>query len=854
MATQRPVADLYSQAIGNMVQGVSQQIPEQRRDSQCEAQFDCRNDPADGVIPRPHFEFLFKIPGVDFTGGYFYETARGNNEHYLSVFSGNDVKVYDLADGTACTVTKDPAGNAYLNAGVGVQPRDNFDAQAVDDYNFVMSKAKVPAMSSAVHPVRPKEALIYVRAAGYLTTYAIAITYNNKVYTWKYRTPDNYYVVNQRYATTNQIAATLYRAMAGTAAPVTTSGTNVSSSVYGLQATEVGDTGGSGGGEAGTPSLVEAPITATSLGFSLQITGNVIRVWRTDGVDFKIDATDSQGDTFLRAFKETISTFSDLPRSGFLGMNFKVAGADKNTEDDYYVEFKAQTTGEGVWSECPGPGAHTTLDPLTMPHALINTGYRTFTWGPLNWSTRIAGDEANTKNPYFVGKVLQDIYFFNNRLGLLTPGAADHSKTYNEFTFFPDTAQTALDTDRISIRLTASGNARNQGAALMRKAVQCDESLFLWAQRAQFRVHSGQDAFKPSTVQSAESTSYEFSETVDPLSLGQRLYFVSEVGNWSTFRSISFTNGRAVGDASLTEHVPKYVPRSIRDLCGLDTDNIVFLRSDEAPHNLYCYQFLFSGNDLLQSAWNTWRLPAGTILWTSVFRSGLYVALQRADGVVVLRAELNKGITDPGGDYVTRLDMRVSEANTSLSFASGNTTITLPYQLPEGLAGKPGVYVREDLEGGYTRGRQFPVLSVSGNQIVVAGDLRPHKFYAGLHYAATREESKFHIRTQNGPAPNDRIQVHFYRVIHSASSYYRIEVKQDGVPDKVTHFNGRILGQSSGTTGTPKMSSGDTKVEVAAANTNCTITLINDSPFPSAWAASEYQYTLTRRAVPNTIK
>lgn len=836
----KATADLYSQAIGNMVQGVSQQIPEQRRDSQCEAQFDCRNDPADGVTPRPHFEFLFRIPDVDYTGGFFYETARGNDEHYLSVFAGDDVKVYDLADGTDCTVTK-LGGTAYLAAGSGVEPRNNFDAQAVDDYNFVMSKAKIPAMTSDVVPTRPKEALIYVRGGGYLMTYTISIGIGSNIYAWTYKTPDNGAVANAEYITTSQIAATLYRAMTGTPAP---------------QVPPSGTGGGflPGASHPGSGAGTTGSVTITSLGFQIEIDQNIIRIWRTDSTDFKISSGDGNGDTFLKVFKDKVSAFSDLPRNGFDGMLFRVTGADKKTEDDYFIQYQGDSSGSGVWQEVAGPGAHTTIDPATMPHALINTGFRTFTWGPLTWSTRDAGDETSAKNPYFVGRVLQDIFFFNNRLGLLTQGAVDFSKTNNEFTFFPDTTQTVLDTSRVSTRLTSSGNARNQGAALLRKAVQCNESLFLWAQRAQFRIHSGQDAFKETTIQSGESTSYEFAETVDPLSLAQRLYFVSEVDQWSAFRAVQFANGKPQGDAALTEHIPKYVPASIRDLCGLDTENIMFLRSDLQPHNLFCYQFLYQGNDLVQSAWNTWRLPEGTILWTSVFRSGLFVALQRDDGVVVLRAELNKGVTDPGGDYVTRLDMRVSETDTTVALAGGNTTITLPYSLPEGLDGKPGVYVREDLPDGYTRGRQFKVLSATGNEIVVEGDLTAHKFYAGLLYSATREESVFHIRTQNGPVPNDRIQVHFYRVVHSASSYYRIEVKQPGVADKVTHFNGRVLGQASGTTGTPKMSSGNTRVEVAAENANCTITLVNDSPFPSAWSASEYQYTLARRATPNQLR
>lgn len=843
-------SELYSQEIGDMVQGVSQQKASQRRDSQAQAQFDCSNSPEDGVVPRPHWEFIFKAASKDFTNGFFYEQARGLNEHYLSVFSGHDVTTYDLLDGTLCTVTK--SETTYLAADGGA-PRDNFDAQSVDDYNFVFTKQVVPAMTSDIQPVRPKEALIWFRAGGYQTTYTLAITYNGKVYIWKYLTVDNADTDNAEFVATGYIAATFYRSLTNHAAPQTTSGDTASSTVVGVQAQWDGDYVGRGAGWG----TVTAPITATSLGFSVQINGNILRIWRTDGVDFSVDTSDGAGDQFIKGLKDPVASFTDLPKNGFEGMLFRIAGVNKNSNDDYFVQYQGKVSGGGVWAEVAAQGAHTTLDPATMPHALINTGYRTFTWGPVNWSTRIAGDELSAEDPYFVGKQIQDLFFFQNRLGVLTEGASDYSKSSNEFTFYPDTTQASLDTGRIGIRLTASGNARNQGASLLRKAVQSNESLFLWAQRAQFRIHSGVDSFKPSTIQSAESTSYEFSETVDPLSMGQQLYFPSETAKWASLRSIAFSQGIPAGDTDLTAHIPKYIPAPIRDLSGFDTGRKIFVRSDATANYLYCYEYLQSGNDLVQSAWNTWRLPAGTILWSSVFRSGLFVALQRSDGVVFLRAELDAGaIIDPGGEYTTRLDMRVSEANTTVTYNATTklSTITLPYQLQEGLGGRPAVVVRTDKVGGYTRGRMFNVTAASTNTLTVQGDLRGYEFYAGLQYRAERKESPFYIRTQAGPVPTDRLQVRNFRVSYADTSYTRVEVTRVGSPDVVSTFNGRVLGTDSGTTGTPSLSDGDLKVEVAAENTACSITLINDTPFPSAWVSSEYQYTASIRATPNKNK
>lgn len=826
---------LRSQPVGDMVQGVSQQAAELRRDSQAEAQFDCRNDAESGVVPRPHFEFISRLDGEDFTGGWFYELARGNDEHYLAVVSGGAIRVFDLEDGSEGTVT----GTAAYLTPVGA-PRDAFDAQTIDDYTFILSKEVAPAMTVATVPLRPKEALVFCRAGGYLTTYTLAITYLGKVYIWKYSTPDNSNAINAAYINTAQIAATFYRALTHDAAPATNSGDTATSIVVGTQATHPGI--------AHTNPAVSSTISATSLGFEVQINGNILRIWRDDGVEFTIDTSDGQGDTHLKAFKDQVPSFGDLPKNGFEGMVFRVSGTDRAARDDYFVQYSSRVSGDGVWEEIAGPGSHTTIDPATMPHVFINTGPGTFTFGPANWSTRVAGDEDTAEDPYFIGRRLQDISFAENRLLLLTEGALDQSKSGNEFTFFPDTVQTVLDTDRISIRLTASGNARNQGAALLRKVVQAAEGVFLWAQRAQFRIHSGQEAMKPLTVQSTESTAYEFAETADPLYLGQKLFFVSETAEWSTMRAIAFAQGKPAGDTDLTAHAPEYIPAPVRSISGYDTGRMLFLQTDGAPSHLLVYQYLQSGDDIIQSAWNTWRLPEGTILWSSVFRSGLYVALQREDGVYLLRAELNRVAKDPGGQYATRLDLRVSEADLALSVDDDVSTITLPYELRPDEAERVHVVVRTSKPGGYTRGRFFKVLSVAGDTVTVKGDLTGYEFYVGITYRAERQESPFFIRTKDGPMPAERLQVLYYSVTHTASSYYRIEVERDDGGRSVEAFNGRVLGTDSGTTGTPALSRGRTRIEVASESGKHSIWLINDSPFPSAWVASEYQYLATLRA------
>ena len=70
---------VLSKSVPNLIQGISQQAPQQRRDSQCEDQLDCINSPVEGCVPRPHFDLLKSLPGATFTDCFAYDIFRDFN-------------------------------------------------------------------------------------------------------------------------------------------------------------------------------------------------------------------------------------------------------------------------------------------------------------------------------------------------------------------------------------------------------------------------------------------------------------------------------------------------------------------------------------------------------------------------------------------------------------------------------------------------------------------------------------------------------------------------------------------------------------------------------------------------------
>jgi hypothetical protein len=622
----------------NLIQGVSQQSPEQRRTTQCEEQVNCLNSIKEGAVARPGMDWKGTILGEDYTNAAFYEVVRGITEHYLVIVPHNattgEVKVWDLQAQEFCTVTVDGSEEDYLKVYGGALAKDAFEFQTLDDYTFVANKGLTVAFTSTVQPARPYEALIFFRAGAYSHKYGIVVTINDLVYVWTYLTPDDSVAANGPYITTNAIASTFYVAMGGTQAQYS-SGDAAPSEYDGVGLLFAGGTTGTG--------VINAVTDITTLGFKIDIRGNCIRIWQEptdpdDAVDFKIDCADGVGNTFMSVVKDKARSLNDLPARGFVGFRLKVAGVDNEGADDYYVEY----TDQDIWQECAGGGVNTTLDPATMPHALINTGPQTFDWVAIDWSTRLAGDNDSAPAPYVVGKKIQDVFHHSSRLGLLTEGAYDLSKTKNPFSFFPDTVQTVLGTAPISNPC--------QGAtaiALMRKAVRVDESLFLWGQEAQFRVAADNQPFRQDTAETRFTTAFAFAEKADPVALGAGLYFVTEADQHAALKLVSFVAGKAGEPLDVSAHVPTYIDEGVRQIIANETLGMVFLRTDGHPQGLFQYSFKAQGAEIVQSAWQKWVVPEATVLWASISAGVLFVALQRADGVVFATCPLTTTTKDP---------------------------------------------------------------------------------------------------------------------------------------------------------------------------------------------------------------
>lgn len=811
----------------SLIQGVSQQARQQRRDSQCEEQINCINSIVSGSEARSGGNLVASLPGINLTDAFFYRIRRGADEQYIVTIKGGDLKVYNLLTGVECAVSF-PDGKSYLTLPGGVTSEDSFSAISIQDATIIANKTVTLAMGSTLSTVRPREACFYFKAGAYSTTYTVSLRYNSVTYVWRYRTPDNSTAPNATFIATDQLAATFYRAMSGGAATGAP--------------TDGGIIGGAHDGDT-TASRIVSPGTLPA-GFNIALDGNVVRLWRTDGVDFRLSVSDGQGGRQLIGFEDSIESFSDLPKSCFSGYIVKVSGQDKSEDDDYFVRFAGNTGSDGVWQETLAPGIKTGLDATTMPHTLQNTAPNTFVFKRTTWGSRVSGDGVTTSpEPSFIGQEIRELFYDRNRLGILTEANLVWSRAKQPFVFFPDTAQTTLATDPVDQDISY------KDIVLLRRFVAASSTRMAWADGVQFTLTTNDQTFKQETSEAIPASNYEFSDRVAPLPVGQLLFFALDHGSFTSIKDIIIDRERVASDNTTTAHVPRYLPGGPRHIAGSDALNMLFVHCAERPVSLWLYQWLFTDEGRVQAAWSEWRFPTGSsVLWAGFTSSTLHILVQRASGVILEEHDLSYLGRDAEQPVRLRLDHAVGAAKiTGLSYnaSTDRTTFTMPYSLTGVPLGDLTCILEADYGDDY-RGKTYDLVTVSGTTVVVKGDLTGRVFRVGFKITSSRTFTEFFDKQQNGdPYAAESIILDRITVFHGVSGYYRVQVVTN-TSVRSYAYEGRRLGEASMATPGLATAEGSFTAPIQADSKETKIALINDSPYPSAWSAAEWFYQVQR--------
>lgn len=295
--------------------------------------------------------------------------------------------------------------------------------------------------------------------------------------------------------------------------------------------------------------------------------------------------------------------------------------------------------------------------------------------GTRGWTSRQAGDDVTNPFPSFVNNRIRDIFFFKNRLGLLTDSNVIFSEADEYYNFFRTTTQQLLDSAPIDVGLS------HTKVAVLQHAIPFQEKLILFSKQSQF-VLRGADVLSPQTVAISPVTEYDISDNVDPVAVGSFIYFPFKREQFEGMYEYFVDNNTEVFEATeITSQVPKYIPSGVTHLVGSNSENLIVCKSSEEPKSLYVYKYFWQNKEKIQSAWMKFTYNRD-IRGFDFIDSDLYVLTEDSNALHLEKATMESGLTDTGLDYRLLLDSRVDGKDVTVSLYNPATKVTRVTDIP----------------------------------------------------------------------------------------------------------------------------------------------------------------------------
>jgi len=580
--------------------------------------------------------------------------------------------------------------------------------------------------------------------------------------------------------------------------------------------------------------------------FTVEQTGSLIKLTKKSAWqgDFSITTTDSLGDSGMSSIYKEVSSITDLPARCYDGFKCKVIGDSDLDQDDYYVKFQTNSgasIGDGSWIECEGFNIEKGFDSSTMPFSLINNDVDTFKLSATPFAERLAGDNLSNPNPSFVSNEITNIFFFKNRLGLLSRdnvifseaglGSDDEQGTFN-YNFYRTTVSSLLDSAPIDVSVSS------RRVTTLEAAVGFQENLVLFSRTGQF-VLKGGDLLTPKTVSVIPATNFDYDAQVSPLPLGSYIYYPFKRGAFTGIREFTVNSSTDNYDSvEITEHIPAYVPSNIKQMKGTTSEDMIALVSGEELNALYVYNYFWNNNQKVLSAWSKFTFT-GEIRGIDFIESTLYAVITNNGETHLVELPLESGLKDTDKPFistsqtptslgfVTHLDMRVAS-----TVSNGTSTITLPYTPANNSV---EVYTTDGLKLNATNSGATVTLT----QAVTADT----NVFVGIPYTMkyTFSEQLFKAKAGNGTSPSNAAKL----LIRNASIYF----------DKTAHFKVKVTPKfrntyenvftpdviGSTTIGTLNLDSGFYRFPVLTKAQDTKIEIENDSALPSNLQSAEFE-------------
>ncbi len=803
---------LYSQNIKNMVSGISQQPPILRLPEQLERQINGWSTDSGGLQKRPPTCFKAQI-------NFSYDTSedvlvhpvnRDDKIKYALIFTHDTFEVISpslLIGGVHFTKSNNSSQSAlnYLKVPAGMKVTDCIRVATIGDTTFVVNKTISAKMKNTLSPntFTQQGALFNVKSGQYGRTYTIWV---NGTQIASYTTPD------------------------GSKAEHTQ---NIDTSFIATQLAE----------------------SARKKGYTVDNSGSWLRV---QGSYTKVATTDGFNNQALIGILSTVQKFTNLPAQAPNGYTVKVKADDANDIGSYYIRYNET---KAVWEECVCPNIQTTIDPATMPHIITRTYDSTknvwfLTIQEAEWTLREAGDDDSNPLPSFIGDTISDVFFFRNRLGLLSGENMILSGSGDYFNFFMETATDVQDTDPIDIAVTT--NRVNN----LNFAVPYNEELFLFSDNAQFALRSD-TVLSPKNCALAEVTEFGSTPTCRPAVAGKNLYFPSERAEYTSIKEYyTVANTEAVKNAQdVSSHVANFIPNGVYDIISNTNENIMFILTKGESNSMFVYKYLFENEQRIQASWSKWSFDSRVVVGAWFFGSTLFLltkGVEASKSYFLEYMDFTYNTKDFDEEpYRTFVDSKIYVKSVISGVRANNNGINVSYlnltslngggnmfrYLPKGhkitIIFKDGHVCESSIEEGNIVLLDENYLDAGEQEFIIGIPLNFDITLSPIYIK--RRDTRGSMTAEN----NGRLQIRYVTFNYDNTGGFDVHVQRKNSTSSphVYKMTAKTLGTDSARVNELLKETGIFKVPIQCLNTNVNIDIKSDSPLPLSLIGYKWEGT-----------
>ena len=565
---------------------------------------------------------------------------------------------------------------------------------------------------------------------------------------------------------------------------------------------------------------------------------------------FNIDVMEND---LMRVMQGTVNDVTKLPIQCKHGYIVKVANTRMSDEDDYFTKFHGANNkdGSGVWIECPEPGIVKSFDPTTMPHVLQRQADGDFLVKHYGWKDRLVGDDVTNPLPSFVGKGINKVVFFRNRLVFLAgenvitskPGSIDVPD------FFNNSALTLGAIDPIDIACSSLYPSD------LYDAIELPAGLLCFSTNQQFLLSADDTVFNPDTAKLRAVSNHNYNKVLPPIKTTYTVGFIDNSFKYSRFMELG---GIKREDMATIVETSKLVPTMLEKDVDLITssreNNMVFIgKTDSDTVFGYRYFRTSSTDEALQSAWFKWKHNNPIKYHFCV--EDVYYFLDTDNflqSINLVQADADPNIDQDSINYLIHLDNYTTVLGGVYNGTTNATTFTdgtgsCEFTWQSSITSPNGKLVLVDTNSTATRVGRYAEVTVTnaGTTFTVPGDWSGVTVHIGYLYEYSVKFPTLYPVQPTGPKQfrsdvNSKLTVHRIKLNFGKIGLYETTLERVGKAPYTEIYESTDLDEYN-VSDAPFLNEKIKDIPVYERNTNVDITLKSSHPAPATLISMSWE-------------